>query len=163
MFIFTPTKRIFLDNQILSHWYLFEAQLVSNNIWKDIEILSTEFLSILICIYENKFWWFVFFSKHHPTHSYHPKAIYLALSKYNSTKSYWKWCLKAMTVGHSVGTMYDTMFLRPLLSSRESPLCNIIAGHALPIWVAPVTALIWLQAIIAVWRHPVSPKASSGT
>ena len=30
---FMPTKRIFLDSQILSHWYHFEAQLVGSNIW----------------------------------------------------------------------------------------------------------------------------------
>ena len=54
MSTFTPTKRIFRDSQILSHWYHFEAQLVGNNIWKKIGILATAFLAILICIYKNK-------------------------------------------------------------------------------------------------------------
>ena len=44
--IFTPTKRICLDSQILSHWYHFEAQLTGNNILKKIGILSTEILEI---------------------------------------------------------------------------------------------------------------------
>ena len=54
MSTFTPTKWIFRDSQILSHWYHFEAQLVGNNIWKKIGILATAFLAILICIYKNK-------------------------------------------------------------------------------------------------------------
>ena len=47
-------KTDILDSQILCHWYHFEAQLVGNNIWKKIGILSTEILAILICIYKSK-------------------------------------------------------------------------------------------------------------
>ena len=68
MLIFTPTKQLFLESQILSHWYHFGAQLVDNSIWKKkkkkkIWILSTEFLAILICIYESRLWVIFFLRK----------------------------------------------------------------------------------------------------
>ena len=83
---FTPTKRIFLDSQILSHWYRFEAQLVGNNIWKKIGILSTEFLAILICIYKSKLL-MIRFSSHTIRRTKSPPQSHLALRKYSSTKS----------------------------------------------------------------------------
>ena len=101
---FTPTKRIFVDSQILSHWYHFEAQLVGNNIWKKISILSPEIFAILICIYESKIW-VIRFSSHTIQRTKSPPQSHLALRKYSSTKSYYLCYLKAMAVGLSVATM----------------------------------------------------------
>ena len=80
-------KRIFLDSQILSHWYHFEAQLVGNNIWKKIGILSTEFIAILICIYKRKLL-VIRFSSHTIRRTKSPHQSHLALRKYSSTNSY---------------------------------------------------------------------------
>ena len=73
---FTPTKRIFLDSQILSHWYHFEAQLVGNNIWKKIGILSTEFFAILICIYKRKLLVIRFCEARRASHCHSPQTIF---------------------------------------------------------------------------------------
>ena len=108
MLIFTPTKSIFLDRQILSHWYHFEAQLVGNNIWKMVTILSTEFLVILICIYKSKLL-VICFSPNTVWRAKSPPQSHLALRKCSSTKSSYMCSLKAMTVGLSVATMFDTV------------------------------------------------------
>ena len=81
---FTP---IFLDSQILSHWYHFEAQLVGNNIWRKIGILSTEILAILICIYKSEIL-VIRFSSHTIQRTKSPPQGHLALRKYSSKKSY---------------------------------------------------------------------------
>ena len=84
---FMPTKWIFRECQILSHWYHFEAQLVGNNIWKNIGILSTEILAILISIYKSKIL-VIRFSSHTIERTKSPPQSHLALRKYSSTKSY---------------------------------------------------------------------------
>ena len=87
MATFTLTKRIFRDSQILSHLYHFEAQLVGNNIWKKIGILSSDFLAILICIYKSKLL-VIRFSSHTIRRTKSPPQSHLALRKHSSTKSY---------------------------------------------------------------------------
>ena len=105
---FTPTKRIFLDSQIISHWHHFEAQLVCNNIWKKIGILLTEFLTTLISIYKSKLL-VIRFSSHTIRRTKSPPQSNLALRKYSSTKSYLLFYLKATPVGLSVATMYGNV------------------------------------------------------
>ena len=82
MLIFMPTKWILPESQILSHWYHFEEQLIGNNIGKKIEIMSTDFLAILICIYKNKLLEFFFLLT--PPNA--PKS-HLPLRKHHSIKS----------------------------------------------------------------------------
>ena len=74
---FTPTKRIFLDSQILSHWYHFEAQLVGNNIWKKIDVLSSEFWQFCFAFIKTNFWRFVFLHTPSEAPSQHLEAILL--------------------------------------------------------------------------------------
>ena len=70
MLIFTPTKRIFPDSQILSHWYHFEAQLVGNNIWKkNRNPIYWLFGNIKLHSWKQTFG-DLFLSKHQPTHPF---------------------------------------------------------------------------------------------
>ena len=49
-----PTGQIFLVSHIFNHFVHFEDQLLGNDMWKKIESLPTQFLTILICIYKCK-------------------------------------------------------------------------------------------------------------
>ena len=101
MLIFTPTKRIFQDNQIFSHFSHFEAQLVGNIIWKKIEILSNEFWAISICIYESTL--LVASLSTTPRTQSPPQTEKVWFHKV--VLCYWK----AIAVEISIVTMYDTV------------------------------------------------------
>ena len=106
MLIFTPTERIFLDSQILSHWYYFEAQLVGINICKKPKFYRNMNLHLWKQTFGD-----LFFSKHHPTHPVSTPKPSCCEKQYtcSSTKPYYMCCLKATTVELSVATMYDTV------------------------------------------------------
>ena len=103
---FTPTKQIFLDSHILSHWYQFEAQLLGKNIWKKIGMLLAELLAISICFYKSKLL-VIRFSLHTIRRTRSPPQSHLGLRKYSSSNDRWaficdfvrqysKFCLVAM-------------------------------------------------------------------
>ena len=101
---FTPTKRKFLDNQILSQWYHFEAQLVDNNIWKKkSKFFRLNFWQYWFAFIKANFWWFLLLQTPHQVTTLKP----FALIECSTTKSYLLCYLKAVTVGLSVATMYD--------------------------------------------------------
>ena len=78
------------------------------NIWKKIEILSTEILAIVICIQKSKLS-AICFSANTTRHTKSPPQSHLALKKCSSTKSCWMFYSKVMTVGLSVATIYDVI------------------------------------------------------
>ena len=71
------TKRIFLDSQILSHRYHFEAEFVGTNILKRSAFYRLNFWQYLFAFLKASFWWFVFLQT--PTYAaiHHHKAILL--------------------------------------------------------------------------------------
>ena len=93
---------------------------MSENILKNIRILSTEFLAILICIYKIQTETFgdLFFSKHHPLH--HPKAILLRKIQFHWVVSNVVWIMLFIIFwllcnhsNHKHWSSGDHLYLRP--------------------------------------------------